>query len=300
MCREARTADTLVSVKLERTFPRVLFGPKAIEDAFAEYCAVTGSTPVEEIVDVPASQTNEAEMTYMSVKRGNSDWRFDNRHEFLADLASPFSLAYVDFKMRPEGKNGAQRGPLKIEIRVFDGWSVVRVFDADRATITRLMRVFDLAAPDYTMAPPPVPAPAPVEPPNIFIGHGRSDLWKDLKNHLTDHQGYKVVAYETGSRSGHTIRDVLENMLDASSFAIVVMTGEDEQDDGSLRARQNVVHEAGLFQGRLGFPRVAILMEAGVDAFSNIDGVQYIPFSTGNIRETYGDVLAVLRREFPS
>jgi predicted nucleotide-binding protein len=31
------------------------------------------------------------------------------------------------------------------------------------------------------------------------------------------------------------------------------MTAEDEQADGQWRARENVVHEAGLFQGRLGF-----------------------------------------------
>jgi len=78
------------------------------------------------------------------------------------------------------------------------------------------------------------------------------------------------------------------------------MTGEDEQADGAFRARQNVVHEAGLFQGTLGFERVAILLEEGVTPFSNLDGIQYIPFAPGRIRETYGDVLATLRREFPS
>ena len=89
-------------------------------------------------------------------------------------------------------------------------------------------------------------------------------------------------------------------MMRESSFAILVMTGEDETKDGSKRARQNVIHEVGLFQGSLGFNRAIILKENGVEEFSNIAGVQQIRFTKNNIRETFGDVLGVLRREFGS
>jgi predicted nucleotide-binding protein len=44
-------------------------------------------------------------------------------------------------------------------------------------------------------------------------------------------------------------------MLDQASFAFLVMTAEDEQADGDHHARMNVIHEVGLFQGRLGFNR---------------------------------------------
>jgi len=89
----------------------------------------------------------------------------------------------------------------------------------------------------------------------------------------------------------------LEEMLDSSSFALLVMTGEDETKDGKTLARQNVVHEAGLFQGKLGFSRAIILLEDGTEEFSNIHGLQQIRFSKGRIRESFGDVLAVLKRE---
>ncbi len=84
---------------------------------------------------------------------------------------------------------------------------------------------------------------------------GRSGAWRDLKDHLHEEHGYRVEAYETGARAGHAVRDVVEDMLSANSFALLVMTGEDETASGEVRARQNVVHEAGLFQGRLGFNR---------------------------------------------
>jgi predicted nucleotide-binding protein len=83
-------------------------------------------------------------------------------------------------------------------------------------------------------------------------------------------------------------------MVDKSSFATLVMTAEDEQSDGGMRARQNVIHEAGLFQGRLGFPRAILLIEEGVEEFSNVQGVQYIRFAKNNIKETFGEVLATL------
>jgi predicted nucleotide-binding protein len=135
-------------------------------------------------------------------------------------------------------------------------------------------------------------------PPRIFIGHGRSSEWRDLKDHLTDKHSYQVVAYEVGARAGHTIRDILDEMLTESSFALLVMTAEDETGDGQVRARQNVVHELGLFQGRLGFARAIVLAERGVELFSNIDGVQQLRFTKGSISETYGDILATLYREF--
>jgi predicted nucleotide-binding protein len=86
-------------------------------------------------------------------------------------------------------------------------------------------------------------------------------------------------------------------MLEESSFALIVMTGEDETKDGKLHARQNVVHEAGLFQGKLGFSRAIILLEDGTEEFSNIYGLQQIRFPKGKIIETFGEVLAVLKQE---
>jgi len=138
----------------------------------------------------------------------------------------------------------------------------------------------------------------PLPKPRIFIGHGKSPLWRDVKDHLQDKHGLEVEAYEIGSRSGHAVRDILEDMLKKSSFAVLVMTGEDETADGNLRARQNVIHEAGLFQGRLGFSRAIVLLEEGTEVFSNIHGIDQIRFSKGNIRETFGDILATIRREF--
>ncbi|MBI5570177.1 MAG: nucleotide-binding protein [Desulfomonile tiedjei] len=135
------------------------------------------------------------------------------------------------------------------------------------------------------------------EPAKIFIGHGRNPQWRDLKDHLHDHHGLEVIHYEIGPRAGLSVKEVLEGMLNKSSFALLVLTGEDLHDDGELHARENVIHELGLFQGRIGFTRALALLENGVKEFSNILGVNQTRFPQGHIRETFGDVLATIKRE---
>jgi predicted nucleotide-binding protein len=88
-------------------------------------------------------------------------------------------------------------------------------------------------------------------------------------------------------------------MAKQASFAILVHTSEDEQAGGGQRARQNVVHETGLFQGLLGIRRAIVLRQRGCEDFSNIAGVQELHY-TNEIREAFGEVVAVLRREFPA
>jgi predicted nucleotide-binding protein len=86
-------------------------------------------------------------------------------------------------------------------------------------------------------------------------------------------------------------------MAKQSSFALLVLTGEDKSELG-VRARQNVIHECGLFQGRLGFDRAILIVENGIEMASNFDGIQQLRFDKGRIGEVFGDVVATLRREF--
>ena len=89
----------------------------------------------------------------------------------------------------------------------------------------------------------------------------------------------------------------LTEMMDSSGFAFLIMTGEDQQPTGELRPRENVVHEAGLFQGRLGFKRAIVLLENGCEKFSNNAGLTHINFPKDNIRAAFQDVRETLERE---
>ena len=86
-------------------------------------------------------------------------------------------------------------------------------------------------------------------------------------------------------------------MLDSAAVALLVMTAEDETAEGKLRARENVVHEVGLFQGRLGFTKAIVLLEDGCEEFSNIQGLGQIRFPKGRISAAFEEVRHVLERE---
>ena len=57
---------------------------------------------------------------------------------------------------------------------------------------------------------------------------------------------------------------------------------------GTVKARENVMHEIGYFQGKCGPHGVALSHEGGTNIPSNIQGVVDIPFAKGNISATFG------------
>lgn len=255
-----------------KNYVQTRFPAEVIREATSELTRIYGSEKVS-----PRYIT-------LWVEHDESEWQYDNIEEFLADFRIYRNEATLH---------------LSVGVGTLVVWTKhtstrVNVQADSRVNIESIFGVFEAARERSRLPEQPAATPSLV----IFVGHGRSPLWRDLKDHLHEKHGYKIQAYETGARAGHTIRDFLEEMAAKSSFAILVLTAEDEQGDGGYRARQNVIHEAGLFQGHLGFARAIMLLEEGVEEFSNVQGVQYIRFARGNIKETYGEVLATLRREF--
>jgi predicted nucleotide-binding protein len=132
---------------------------------------------------------------------------------------------------------------------------------------------------------------------NVFIGHGRSLMWRELKDFIEDRLHLPVDEFNSVPVAGISNVERLSQLLDAAAFAFLVMTAEDERADGALVARTNVVHEVGLFQGRLGFPRAVVLLEEGCEEFSNIHGLGQLRFPRGNVSAVFEQVRAVLERE---
>lgn len=132
---------------------------------------------------------------------------------------------------------------------------------------------------------------------NVFIGHGRAAAWRELKDFIQDRVRLPWDEFNRVPVAGVTNIARLSEMLDASAIAFLVMTAEDEMTDGSLQARMNVIHEAGLFQGRLGFSRAIVMLEEGCTEFSNVAGLGQIRFPRGNIAAAFEEVRRVLERE---
>jgi hypothetical protein len=265
-------------MKRKKKYKYVWFDPRSIERIISEF---------QDIVKHP----EKTEFIGLSIQKGNEDWSYDTIEEFLSELRGEADYARVSI-MNPDLSLTIVNWPPS-----FFTSTDVEMASGSRERIIRIGNVVDMFAEDCFVPPPPEPEKVPPKP-KIFIGHGGSQQWRDLKDHLQDQHGYEIVSYETGSRAGHAIRDIIAELLGKSSFAILVMTGEDTMENVTVRARQNVIHEIGLFQGRLGFTKAIVLKEDGTEEFSNIHGVNQIRYSRGNIRETFGDVLATLSKEF--
>jgi predicted nucleotide-binding protein len=122
--------------------------------------------------------------------------------------------------------------------------------------------------------------------------------WRELRDFLI-RLGVEVETFQSETRVGQSITEVPMGMLNRANFAFLVHTAEDDMGDGRMRARQNIIHETGLFQGRLGFNRAIIVREEGTEQVSNVHGLQEIRFPPRQIQAAFGEVIEVLRRHFP-
>ena len=132
---------------------------------------------------------------------------------------------------------------------------------------------------------------------NVFNGHGRSQAWRELKDFVQDRLHLPWDEFNRVPVAGVTNQARLAEMLDAAAVALVVMTAEDETAEGAMQARMNVIHEVGLFQGRLGFTKAIVVLEESCEEFSNIQGLGQIRFPAGNIASCFEEVRRVLERE---
>jgi hypothetical protein len=264
-------------MRKSKDYERVKFSTEKIRDALKKW---------EEMLPQNGSMRHDREVTTK-----NETWTHDNDEEFFADFQKEHISA--SYSRRYDLTVDTKRKEYYFCISSRPSRSTIYIEAPTRAEIENVFNVFEKDWQQFKIELPVVE-----ENPVIFIGHGRSTAWRDLKDHLTDKHNYKIEAFETGARAGHTIRDILDEMLNKSSMALLVLTGEDETVSGGMSARQNVIHETGLFQGKLGFGRAIVLLEEGTSEFSNLHGIQQIRFSKNNIKESFGDVLATIKREF--
>ena len=118
----------------------------------------------------------------------------------------------------------------------------------------------------------------------IFVVHGHADGRKyELVRLLDRTVNVPAIVLHEQANKGGTILEKFERHAQSASFAVVLLTGDDE---GRLRAgdkplaprgRQNVIFELGVFIGLLGRERVVVLRDPDVEEPSDLSGLMYIP-----------------------
>ena len=131
----------------------------------------------------------------------------------------------------------------------------------------------------------------------IFISHGHNEtLLLKLQRFLEKQVNKQRLVLSEFPSKGRTIVEKLEAAATKCDSAVVLLTKDDEMREGGKRARQNVIHEIGFFQGRYGRRNVILLAERGVELFSNISGIVRIDFDPNH----FDSVFEAIRTELVS
>jgi hypothetical protein len=129
----------------------------------------------------------------------------------------------------------------------------------------------------------------------IFISHGQSKEWYKLQAYLERDIKQNTLELAQEPNVGRTIIQKLSEEAEKCSIAIIVMTGDDITSKDEIRARENVMHEIGFFQGLYGVSNVILLHEEGVNIPTNIQGLVYIPFPKETVEATFAALVRELK-----
>lgn len=142
------------------------------------------------------------------------------------------------------------------------------------------------------LAPPSAAASAPR---CVFVSHGRAPDWREVQTYIEKDIGLPTMELAQEANQGRTILAKLWESSQRCDSAVIVMTGDDLDAAGQARARENVIHEIGFFQGKYGLDRVCLLHEEGVSIPSNIHGLVYTPFPKEMVSASFGVLIRELK-----
>lgn len=115
----------------------------------------------------------------------------------------------------------------------------------------------------------------------VFVVHGHDHELKNAVQLLLVRAGVNHVVLHEQADKGRTIIDKLVEESAGSNYAIALLSPDDLLDDGSKRARQNVILEIGYFIGRLGKERVRLLKKGDTEVPSDLAGILYENYDIG-------------------
>lgn len=182
---------------------------------------------------------------------------------------------------------------LKIELGAFLGLSLAQIKIAQSAPGEILLP--DLSRGFFERVET-VSAPASA-PPGVFLVHHENSYRDVVRRFVEEDCGLSVFELSSSDIASAELRRILSAHIPKCSFAICLLDKNELMVDGRARANQNVVYQAGFFQGRFGFGRVALLAEEGCDGFSNIAGIVRLDFPSAKVDSTFLDLQRMLQRE---
>jgi len=131
-------------------------------------------------------------------------------------------------------------------------------------------------------------------PSGVLLAHGATSDWRSVMGFLARNRGLDVHRFDADSVDSEDMAP-LNRAVAECGFAVCILS-RSETRTGRL-TNQRVIQHAGVFQGRYGFGRVALLAEEGCEVLSNVAGLIRLEFQPGRIDTTFLRLEQMLRRE---
>jgi sugar/nucleoside kinase (ribokinase family) len=135
------------------------------------------------------------------------------------------------------------------------------------------------------------------QPSAVFLVHNANPQSEEVRRFIEQDCGLRTFELSTSELGEHNLALLMDQHLDRCSFAVCLLGADGGTPGGRVPADQNLVHQAGIFQGRYGFGRVAILAEQGCDTFSNIAGLIRLDFPLRQVDAAFFELERMLERE---
>lgn len=122
----------------------------------------------------------------------------------------------------------------------------------------------------------------------VLLTHGGDSAWQHVAQYIEETLAHEIVPFQRSGSNDRADINLLEQQTDECAFAIIVVTGDDVQP----RSREKLLHEIGYCQGTFGRENVLVLKQEGVEEFTDLGGVVYVPFSRENIKGSFTRIQA--------
>jgi sugar/nucleoside kinase (ribokinase family) len=131
----------------------------------------------------------------------------------------------------------------------------------------------------------------------VFLVHEGKRDWRVVRNFIVSKCKLEVFELSLADINENTLAEIMEEQLPRCSFGVCVLSPRTPPAGAAADADQDLVHQAGILQGRYGFKRVAILAEQGCQTFSNIAGLIHLNFPPGQVETTFFELERMFQRE---
>ncbi len=251
--------------QLHRDYANVKFGEPTLERALALLDDWLEGFIRAKWPGAPPSKQKRRTPLVLSVEHADgSTWKLDGRHDFYERYRQPgvasayiedigadaFRLSYIE----QMGTTVFAKHPDDEQLR-----AMFAIFDEDRPGAETSVRESVGGVP------------------NVFISQGGRAAGRALAEGL-ERNGFVVKTYERPGNRRDATRSLLEALVQGRDFAVLLYLDEDEDAHGGRRAREHVLHEVGLFQGRLGLERAVIVRQEGLEPLDRSHAVPEVGF----------------------